>query len=85
MDLDSEWSGCYFELTDLEVADVFFINTDSSSSFPFGAYLYTTSAIRQDTICSQLGMPKILPSQLVRYILIELSCLFILMEHIKLN
>ncbi|KAK3742042.1 hypothetical protein RRG08_060126, partial [Elysia crispata] len=61
---DSEWSGCYFELIDLEVADVFVINTDSSSSFPFGAYLYTTSAIRQDTICSQLGMPKILPSQL---------------------
>ncbi|RUS87313.1 hypothetical protein EGW08_004925, partial [Elysia chlorotica] len=60
------WSGCYFQLTESERQSngSFLVAMDSSSSSQFGAYLFAFNIDRRDTICSHLGMPKILPASI---------------------
>ncbi|KAK3761302.1 hypothetical protein RRG08_014313 [Elysia crispata] len=58
---DTEWSGCYFHLKDPERNDTFLIHMTSPEPSKFGAYLFALSGEGNNTICSHLGMPKIVP------------------------
>ena len=64
---DTQWSGCYFELTDLERRKVFVVEMISSATSNFGAYLFASSIKRRDTMCSLLGIPTALPNTVVSY------------------
>ncbi|KAK3764723.1 hypothetical protein RRG08_042033 [Elysia crispata] len=62
--LDTKWSGCFFQLKNLEHQSTVDFEMDTSEISQFGAYLFTTNNLTSNTICSQLGVRKKLQNSL---------------------